>query len=175
MDSMRSELGGIYSIIQITALLASYYNVKAGKITIGSDCDTALYQTVLNQICSPSNRIRCKHADIINPINRMIEDSPIKHKGVEIDGHKDDLLPLHRLTWWEQRNVEMNELAKTYMQYIRDNNLPYQFTSHSPSEGYSVYINKTKISGNFIQMCHDTICGDKIKQYWTDKGRLSTR
>ena len=45
MDSMRTELGGLYSIIRLVHLLSQYYDIRAGMVEIGSDCDTALNQT----------------------------------------------------------------------------------------------------------------------------------
>ena len=69
MDSMRSELGGLYSIVTVIEHIAQYYNVLAGKIEIGSDCDTALDATFMDTSKNPLNRINGDHIDLINAIN----------------------------------------------------------------------------------------------------------
>ena len=126
MDSMRSELGGLYSILMIIKTIASYYNVRAGQIEIGSDCDTALDTTIMNNTSNPLNNIKGDHLDFINLMNIIKRTSRITYKGRKIKGHQDANNKITQLTWWEQRNVEMNDLAKSYMQQLRytDNSTP---------------------------------------------------
>ena len=75
MDSMRCELSGMYSIVRVIELLTTYFDVRAGGATIGCDCDTAHFKTILSTDTSPLNQIKGNHCDIINAINGYVRDS----------------------------------------------------------------------------------------------------
>ena len=121
---------------------------------------------------SPLNQLKGNHCDLINSINGYVRDSAITYYGIEIEGHRDDYLPFQKLIWWEQRNVEMNDLAKSYMQQLRDGKHKTTFTSHSVKEGWSVVIDEVKISGNYINAYHDAIYSKKICRYWDKIGHI---
>ena len=171
MDSMRSELGGLYTILTIIETIASYYDIRAGQIEIGSDCDTALDTTIMNDTRNPLNNIKGDHLDFINSMNITTRTSRITYKGRKIKGHQDTNNNITHLTWWEQRNVEMNDLAKSYMQQLRytDDSIP---VCSLKNEGVAIFIKGRKITHDIINTCHDAICTNKIDHHWHDSGRI---
>ena len=172
MDSTRTELSGIYTMVIIIEALSKYYNVRAGLVTMGSDSDPALDETLMSNNNTPLNKVNGKHIDFINAINRILRTSCIQYKGERIKGHQDDHINAAKLTWWEQRNVEMNDLAKSYMQHLRDNKVNCKFRSHLKTEGWSVTINGHKVTSHIITTTHDLICANNIIHYWHTHHRI---
>ena len=93
----------------------------------------------MRTVLSPLQNITKDHLDFINAINTIIGHKNIKYDGVQIKGHQDEKNAGSQLTWWEQRNVEMNDLAKSYMQQLRFINPPREYT-HLREEGLSISI-----------------------------------
>ena len=172
MDSMRTELGGIYTIVKIVEHLGLYHHVQAGSVTVGSDCDSALNRTLMRMKHSSLNYITGQHIDLVNAINGITRNSLITFHGQVIAGHQDKATLFQNLTWWEQRNVEMDWLAKTYMQMLRRDQQTNDSTSVSSTESWGVFVGKTKITGNIIKSTHDEICGNNILAYWIEKKRF---
>ena len=87
-------------------------------------------------------------------------------------GHQDKHCVYEQLDWWGQRNVDMDLLAKSLMFARRKKgikNVGYGISSH---ELFGVIINRTKITGGFINAIHDTIQGLKIMEYWNKQERF---
>ena len=110
------------------------------------------------------------HVDFINAINAVQRRNRIHYEGVQIKGHQDEHRNSAQLTWWEQRNVEMNDLAKAYMQQLRAIK-PGKVSARLQDEGVSLTIDGEKITDNIIRTCHDTICSNQLIDYWNTSGR----
>ena len=81
-----------------------------------------------------TNLVKGKHLDMVNLLRILIQTSEFKTDGIRIKGHLDKNVPIWFLSWWEQRNVEMDGLAKTYMQALRTTYTVTHSLTQSPYE-----------------------------------------
>ena len=138
---------------------------------MGSDSDAALDNTVLSDFTNPSNRVKGIHLDLVNSLRTLKKISTYQIDGKKIIGHRDKAIPFHLLTWWEQRNVEMDILAKTYMQNHRKSYTADLSTARSPHEIWSVYIDGGKVTSDISRFIHDKVRAKKLLKYYSRPGK----
>ena len=87
IDSYRSELGGLYSIIAAVEQVVAHHAITGGQIEVGSDCLVGL-QWVFTDSGSvwPTE----KHHDLISAMCTKIGRSPLQWQWHHIKGHQDD-------------------------------------------------------------------------------------
>ena len=97
------------------------------------------------------------HLDLINSINKITSNAQFDVICRHVHGHQDKHCVYEQLDWWGQRNVDMDLLAKSLMYARRKSKEKNTGIAISDHEIFGVIINRTNISGGFINTIHDTI------------------
>lgn len=102
-------------MLQITELIAKYYHMNSGIITVRCDSNAALGSTVLNDFIFKKVRPRVCILILVNSIYNVITSMSLTVLDMKFDDYKDNEVPSSRLTLYGKRNIEIYNLAKTYM------------------------------------------------------------
>jgi hypothetical protein len=119
----------------------------------------------------------CEHVDLIWVIHKLKLELPIKVKFVHIYGHQDCTQALTSLSQLEQLNVWVDCMAKQhldklYLQDISAGGLP-PCCSDLEGEGWSIYLNETKLTGDPSMAIQNFTLGRQYSKYLADKGLLT--
>lgn len=96
-----------------------------------------------------------------------------KVAGRNMRGYQDKYCIYESLDRWEQRNIDMDLLAKSLMFDKRKRVTRNKLISVAPVNEFTILINNKKISGNYVNAIHDTIQGNKLVIYWNNQGRFT--
>ena len=115
LDLICCGLAGIYTILHIIECMVEYDHMNNASIEIGCNCEGGIKRTLLCKTIPPLNYVYSSHLEIINPINNSIRSNKIRVTGQYVRVHQDDYCVYKELDWWEQRNIDMDLLAKSLM------------------------------------------------------------
>jgi hypothetical protein len=135
----RSEIGGIFAVIVIIEALVQFHDIEHGTIELACDCKSGLTSIFSHQYDTPSQ----PHHDLIHEIRIRISSSPIEWKFRHVRGHQDKHVSFHLLDMWEQLNVEMDGLAKSFW---NEHHLTTPYFYPSNTSGWSLWTGHHKLS-----------------------------
>jgi hypothetical protein len=139
INPYRSKLGGILALVVVAEAIATFHDVQAGTIELGCDCESGIIAIFEHTYDTPKQ----PHHDLIHEIRKKLEASRLTWKFRHVRGHQDKHLPYNLLDMWEQMNVEMDSLAKTYWNETSSSTTPfYPLSAH----GWSLWVGPRKLS-----------------------------
>ena len=113
-SAYRSEAGGYYGALVATDVLRRLYNITTGSLQWKLDGESVISKLDGYDPIRPTD----KHYDLLmacQKLSRSLRDHGIKVSLNHVKGHEDDHKKFHQLTWWQQRNVEMDLKAKEFL------------------------------------------------------------
>ncbi len=130
IDAYRSELGGIYGIINTINELCTSNQITQGSVTIACDCLSAISNLSKTYEPGPGQ----PHHDLLSHIRYLIRSSPVSWTFRHVRGHQDDHSPYLQLDPWEKLNVDMDGLAKSYWETLSNQPTPIVHVSPYPGQ-----------------------------------------
>lgn len=161
-SAFRSELSGIYGQVLLTYTLAQQFKVTHGKVTVGCDGESALYQCFLkSQDLNASER----HYDLVNAIRSLIRKCPFDIVPHHVKGHQDDD-PNAELDEWARLNIEMDQRAKEHWE--RTHNTPLhdriQLIFGEPTP---IFLSGYKLVSHLAANIREHIHGPPLEEKWS--------
>ena len=165
-SAFRSELSGILFALLHLQQLCLYGNISGSNITIFCDGLSAI-QAIKKSSLHDNNTQ--KHFDVINAINTVRSNLPIKVALAHVTGHQDQGTAYHRLDKLAQLNVIADQLATSKASQLINQDKPFK-TSSLPYSHCDIFIHlensrKIKISTNLISSLRNIITQDTLRQY----------
>jgi hypothetical protein len=110
----RSKLSGLFGVVTMVHIICEQFKITSGAIEVGCDCKSAL-RHVFGK--GPGFEAGMKDPDynLQSVIRKMLANSLITWKWRHIEGHQDDD-GIEDLDRWATLNIEMDNLAKVYVQ-----------------------------------------------------------
>jgi hypothetical protein len=161
----RSEVGGIFAIVILVEALCAKYDITAGTIELGCDCESALIAIFEHVYDTPSQ----PHHDLIHAIRAKLAASPVTWKFRHVRGHQDKHVPFHLLDMWSQLNVEMDSLAKTFWNETHSIVTPFY---PSNASGWSLWIGPRKLSTWDRNALYNHAQATDILAHWSKRRRI---
>ena len=91
-----------------------------------------------------------------------------------MDGHIDKTLPWKELTWWEQRNVEADQLAKAYRRQLEEQaNLPPALNARFFTESSALFINGIKQQALSKVRLMELVALPRLRKRWSDRQTIT--
>ena len=169
-SAYRSEISGIYGMVAMVEGIASVWQLKEGKITLG--CDGI--QAGLQSLDVINRKIVCTQQsfDLLSGIRGYLRDSNITYIYKHIKGHQDENKKLSELDYWEMLNVEMDMLAKDWWTQHHDKAKYSQY--HVPKGIWKICLMGNRVCNNLTKYLRESIEGAKAAEYWVDKNSKYT-
>lgn len=169
MESYRSEIYGILSIIVFVDIISTFYNINDGHITIACDNIEAGKHSLLNW---NKHSPKVKHFDLLWQTWKRRRTKNIKWTYKHAKGHRDR--ETRNLTKWEWRNIRMDSNAKRYMKHI-ESQPTYSPPNDFLTDQWEISCHGTKITGRIKKSLIEHIHGRALKHYYVRSGKLSAR
>ncbi len=172
-NAYRSELLGLLAILDRLRILCQQHNITSGRIIISCDGKSALQMGFWRHPdkVQPNE----KHSDLLSAISALRKLLPIDLIATHVKGHQDDNKPFSALSSDEQRNIRMDELAKTALQlYGNTQEFTDEFTLH-PHSFPSLVCKNNLIFQEVSTSLYNVISSHNLDQYWQKKGRYSAQ
>ncbi len=115
-SAYRSELSGILAVMITVKHICEHHKIKEGAVELACDglsaIDKAFSYVSLLHIDEPD-------FDLIAAIKHQWQHSPILWKVRHVRGHQDKHTAIDNLDRWSRLNVEMDQLAKAYIEVAK--------------------------------------------------------
>jgi hypothetical protein len=162
INPYRSKLGGILALVVVAEAIATFHDVQAGTIELGCDCESGIIAIFEHTYDTPKQ----PHHDLIHEIRKKLEASRLTWKFRHVRGHQDKHLPYNLLDMWEQMNVEMDSLAKTYWNETSSSTTPfYPLSAH----GWSLWVGPRKLSSWYRTSLYNHCQSHDILAHWSNR------
>jgi hypothetical protein len=165
-SAYRSELSGILAVMIMVKHICEHHKIKEGAVELACDglsaIDKAFSYVSLLHIDEPD-------FDLIAAIKHQWRYSPILWKVRHVRGHQDKHTAINNLDRWSRLNVEMDQLAKAYIEVAKVR--PRHFSISG--EPWSIWIENKKITKDIASTIYEIAHVDQIKQYWINKDKVS--
>jgi hypothetical protein len=158
-SSFRSELTGIYTTITFVKALCEYYVITQGPLEFACNGLSALTQVFGHSIITTKD----PGYDIILAARKARSKSPVIWKTRHILGHQDDNKN-HTLTEWELPNIEVDKLAKQFLETARATPQHYSIGL----EPWSLWYQGKKILAP-VATIYDIVHAQEAKSYWLSR------
>jgi hypothetical protein len=159
-SAYRSELAGLFAIVQIVNLLCSWANIVHG----GCDGLSALNKAFNSWPLEPAD----PHFDMLSSLHSMLAESPLQWKTRHIEGHQDDN-PQASLDFWAVQNIKMDNLAKIcWMEHSSIAPFQYPITD----EGFQVWLGNRKLSSSYSSGFFDHVHSKTILEWHSSHARF---
>ena len=168
VNNYRGEYHGIHAQLAAVLAICKFHGVTSGAITIGCDLKNGIWKAS-HRASYVANRM--KHGDLIRAI-RCIRDElhPIQITFKHVLGHQDDTLDYYQLDRLSQLNVDVDELAQSFLDELI-------LTTPKPvapycikGEGWRCIANGKKYTGNGPRPLEDAL-GRQLMRQWLNKKR----
>ena len=118
-SAYRSELIGLLcGIMTVDWLLQQWAPQLPAKqkprVRIACDGLSALQNTFHDYLVVPTQ----KQFDLVSALRNAVHNSAAKWRPMHVYGHLDKSIPHHLLTWWEKRNIDVDEWAVAYRKLL---------------------------------------------------------
>jgi hypothetical protein len=169
VDSYRSELHGLHSLLTGLEALCSFFQLTEGAVTIGCDNKTAIYRSSGAWLKVSQST---PHVDLVRAIRLTIHKLPIRVTFQHVYGHQDDRVPAHSLPRMAQLNISMDLHAKRRLQWIHNHS---EHSSQRPirNEGWLCHVDGVKVTSDPGPAIRHSIFGREMVRKLEPKGRLS--
>ena len=168
LESYRAELYGILCIITFLDLVATYFNIKNGHVTIGCD-NIEAGKNMIEYTRRHSPRV--EHFDLLWIAWKIKQKGKLSFTYNHVKGHQDRTK--RTLTRWENMNVRMDATAKQLMQFIINNPNNKQPTLQFGNE-WELRCGETKVTGNVRKSVINHIHGRALKHFYVRSGKITT-
>ena len=158
-DPYRAELSGMLGVIRETTALAQQYHVS-GTVTVACDCKSVLFNVFQTDFISPKQ----PHFDLLQATRLECEKSHLHWKWRYVEGHQDDQQDWEQLDPWQQLNVKMDHLAKSF--WAVHDALGTPPFSLKPSSEWSVWHGERRLTNWNMTVIEDIIFGQTSPPYW---------
>jgi hypothetical protein len=162
-SSMRSELAGLYAMLGLLSLIADYFDIKDGAITLACDGKNALGEIFDT---NKSFRFGRAHNDLILASRRFLDKLPFQVLWQQVQGHQLDnpFVEYKDLDRLSQLNEDMDILAKTILSQVEHTVRPIQHKVFG--EPWTIWHRSEKLCHDIPQRLHDIIDGPACLSYW---------
>jgi len=160
-SSYRSELTGLYAILDVCHYLCSYLNILEGGITIGCDGLEALRKSFAYKL-----HFEDPCFDLLAAIHRMRTTSPLCWTFQHVKGHQDSFGS--ELDHWAQLNILMDARAKRFLTTAFS--VPRFQTFWQ--EPWSLWIDGKKVTNKFTPTVYSLVQDQRAVTYWGQKADL---
>jgi hypothetical protein len=164
-SAYRSELAGILSAILVINKLATHHRLQF-TMTIHCDCLSGLDKA--SQLHKPA-KIRDSNYDLLHAIDHAIKTSPITWRGKYIQGHQDDHCDFQLLDRPSQLNIEVDHIAKDFMNIAIELPRANKVVSHA----WSVSHGHNQLLKDWDNSIYNIVHTPKAKDYWIKKDRIT--
>ena len=109
-SSYRSELVGIFALIICVNTICIAHQIPKGSVQVSCDNDEAL------RWIFGSSTVSCETSDfdIIRAARTVLSDLPLRCHPTKVKGHRDENVPFDDLSFLEQQNVLVDNLANAF-------------------------------------------------------------
>lgn len=167
-SSLRSELSGLFGILNGSQAICFVHNIQSGTITVRCDVLIALQKCFCDDSDQTVSMTQVDY-DMVSAIRAMLANSPLTWKWRHVKGPQDDD-PFAVLDKWATRNVEMDMIAKSYWHAMSPLG-PFKNIRLGHAL-WPLFINGQKISSNADQAIYEHIHCEDMFQWWVRKGRM---
>ena len=171
-SAYRSELIGILSAIMAVDWMCSSWGVLPVTVLIQFACDgkSALGNAFGDRHLLPS----MKQFDLLSAIRGALRQTKVRWLPQHVDGHRDDSVSWEELTWWEQRNVEADQLAKAYRRQLEEQaNLPPALNARFFTESSALFINGIKQQALSKVRLMELVALPRLRKRWSDRQTIT--
>ena len=169
----RSEILGILAILHQINQLCRIHQITNGSIIMACDGISALRQATRRDI----DKISCrnKQSDLLSACTKILLSIPITIQPQHVKGHQDDTTTYNELTFIEQKNVDMDVLAKaTVQQYLQDDTTNFNNDAqHHPYSFQPPKLQQQIITENVKNQLYEKIGAHNLHEYWISQGRYN--
>ena len=169
VNSYRSELQGIYSIVRLLRDICKKYDVKKGEVKIFCDNKGALHTLGRRVFFSKYQK---RHADLVRAITATLCQLPIEVVPKHVYGHQDDQCEWEGLSREAQLNTVVDRRAKEHLENLIANEAA-SLTGPIPDETWWIQLNRRKLSGAIEDPIRHHISEREVKTYMVTKGKMT--
>ena len=159
-DSYRSELAGVYGIINFLSILSKYGEINDGHVVVACDGKGALYKAfdVLNNVTT-----RAPHFDLLSGIHYIRRTLPYTIIPKHVKGHQDrqGASVIDRLALL---NIECDFHAKVFWDEIQPGYRRSKFSI--PGAMWALKVNKLAVGTRCGKYLRNSIEGKSLLDYW---------
>ena len=169
-SAYRSELAGIHGGLSFIQGLCESYDIQQGRIVLACDNEGAIKRIKTGLV-----RLQDKHFDYISAIITILSKLPITVQITHVEGHKDSVLALEKLTTLE----EMNVIADTHAKLKANTNPPIAFETEagilhewSPIQMKNEEGIPIRFHSNLDKELYAQITQKTLRTYWMRKMKI---
>jgi len=170
VNAYRSELQGIHAVLLALTVICKVYNILEGKIQLACDNEQGVRYTNDKRLDVPSS---VHHADLIRAIRRLRKELPIQVEMLDVDGHKDKLVPFHALSPHEKLNCQADHKAKEHLLRVLTHSPAQPVPSCIHGEGIRLWMDDIKVTGNPSNALSQQIYRYAMCKHLHNKGMLA--
>ena len=172
--SPRSELVGILAAFLVLDWLCQLAQLRAltnsrPVVEVGCDGLCALQKSFSWHTLKSS----AKHFDVVSTIQEMIRILPLHIQPRHVRGHADRIQHRSPLSWWELRNLEVDQRAQAYRKQLQSSGVGPALNPRFFHEPASLFIDEVKLSRLDTAHILDLVSIEAWTKHWADKGRLT--
>ena len=169
-SAYRSELAGLHGGLSLLYAITETHEIRKGRIVIA--CDN---NGVIPKITTGNVRPQDKHFDYLSGIQTIIKLLKIKVQFTHVEGHKDQVTSLDKLTVLEEMNVQADIHAKIKA------SIPPPLTLQTQAEVFkgwkTLRIRKsndhiTRLHSTLDTSLYDLLTVDSSQKYWLRKMKI---
>lgn len=168
-SAYRAELAGIFGGLMMLRAICKKENLRVGKILLVCDCLGAI-----KKIQHKHTSLSALHFDYISSIQSIIEELPLQIEFLHVNGHADELAPLHELSILERMNVTADHMANEKNESLNNNHNLEELNLYNELGPVRVSIDQqfTKISSNLRSNLYKEITKSQTEDYWVKKLKI---
>lgn len=170
----RSELTGLFAGVLVVTWLWQAWSplfplCQKPKVKIGCDGLSALRNAFVFQWLHPAQ----PQFDLVSSLRVAISASGIDWDPLHVKGHMDSEKQWKDLTWWERRNVEVDQRACQYREQLARSNGGIAPNPRFFSEPCALFINGVKLSSLKRTVLEELVILPQLLEEWCDHQRLT--
>ncbi len=169
INSYRTELQGMLSLLLATSHLATLHGLSSGHLTIGCDNQGVISQALHRPSYIPG---ASKHADLVRAIHDTICHCPIQLSFQYVAGHQDDLTHYADLPPLAQLNVQADSMAKQALHILGHQQAP-PLLAPLPGVAWTLVIAGLPVPLDPHPVIIDHLSHQCALDYWIHKGSFS--
>jgi hypothetical protein len=171
VNSYRSELQGIHTILLGIAAVCNFYHITEGMVTIGCDNLAGVNRSTGDWLKVNQST---KHVDLIRAIRRLKDSMSVKICFVHVDGHQDNTTAIQDLPRLAQLNVEMDLQAKARLRSLIAASASPLPKAPIYYEGWRCVVDGIKITSDPAAIVRNSIFGKQLQASLQERDLLSS-
>ncbi|CAJ1937328.1 unnamed protein product, partial [Cylindrotheca closterium] len=143
--------------------------IPCQAVRVACDGIAALCQAFSTWPLSPT----APHFDLLSSIREALRVSNISWAEQQVGGHADRTKTWRQMSWWERRNLEVDDIAQGYADELIATDDTIATNPKFFSKPCAIYIDNEKVSCLALESVDKAVILPELMEYWAAKGRLA--